>query len=39
MTAAIADKARADENFAIHVDASVLRIVALKERMGLISCG
>ncbi|MEO6019395.1 MAG: glycoside hydrolase family 3 N-terminal domain-containing protein [Knoellia sp.] len=39
MTAAIADKARADENFAIHVDASVLRIIALKERMGLISCG
>lgn len=38
MTKAIADKARADESFALHVDAAVLRVVALKERMGLISC-
>ncbi|KRE43898.1 beta-hexosaminidase [Knoellia sp. Soil729] len=38
MTKAITDKARADEGFALHVDAAVLRVVALKERMGLISC-
>lgn len=39
MTKAISDKARADENFALLVDASVLRVVALKERMGLVACG
>jgi beta-N-acetylhexosaminidase len=38
MTRAMADTARADEGFAVHVDAAVLRVVALKERMGLISC-
>lgn len=38
MTRALADKARADESFATLVDASMLRVLALKERMGLISC-
>ncbi|MFC7491369.1 MULTISPECIES: glycoside hydrolase family 3 N-terminal domain-containing protein [unclassified Knoellia] len=39
MTKALADKARADEGFATLVDASVLRVIALKERMGLVTCG
>ncbi|KGN32854.1 B-hexosaminidase [Knoellia sinensis KCTC 19936] len=39
MIEAIAEKARADEDFANLVETSVLRVVALKERMGLISCG
>ncbi|WP_353951060.1 glycoside hydrolase family 3 N-terminal domain-containing protein [Knoellia sp. S7-12] len=38
MTKALADKARADEAFASQLESSVLRVVALKERMGLISC-
>lgn len=38
MSKAIADKARADESFATLVETSVLRVVALKERMGLITC-
>ena len=38
MTKALADKARADEGFATALESSVLRVVALKERMGLITC-
>lgn len=38
MTRALADKARADEEFATQLESSVLRVVALKERMGLVSC-
>ena len=39
MVDALATKARADEEFATQLETSVLRVVALKERMGLISCG
>jgi beta-N-acetylhexosaminidase len=39
MIEALATKARADEEFATLLETSVLRVVALKERMGLISCG
>ncbi|WP_245889425.1 glycoside hydrolase family 3 N-terminal domain-containing protein [Knoellia remsis] len=39
MVDALAEKARADEKFATLVETSVLRVVALKERMGLIDCG
>lgn len=39
MVTALADRARADEDFATQLETSVLRVVALKERMGLISCG
>ena len=39
MIDALAEKARADEDFATQVETSVLRVVALKERMGLIDCG
>ena len=35
---ALAAQARADEGFATLVETSVLRVLALKERMGLISC-
>ncbi|KGN37385.1 B-hexosaminidase [Knoellia subterranea KCTC 19937] len=38
MTKALADKARADDEFANLLETSVLRVVALKERMGLMSC-
>lgn len=38
MTKALSDKARADEAFATQLESSVLRVVALKERMGLVSC-
>ena len=39
MVEALASKARADEEFATLLETSVLRVVALKERMGLVSCG
>ncbi len=38
MAKALADKARADEAFATQLESSVLRVIALKERMGLITC-
>ncbi|MFW5469196.1 glycoside hydrolase family 3 N-terminal domain-containing protein [Knoellia sp. CPCC 206435] len=38
MIDALAARARADEGFATLVGASVLRVLALKERMGLVSC-
>lgn len=38
MTKALAEKARADEGFATQLETSVLRVLALKERMGLITC-
>jgi len=39
MIEALASKARADEEFATLLETSVLRVVALKERMGLVRCG
>lgn len=39
MVTALSDKARTDEAFATQLESSVLRVVALKERMGLITCG
>ncbi|MFC7486424.1 glycoside hydrolase family 3 N-terminal domain-containing protein [Knoellia sp. CPCC 206453] len=38
MAKALADRARADEAFATQLESSVLRVVALKERMGLVRC-
>lgn len=38
MTDALAAEARADEAFATLVETSVLRVLALKERMGLLRC-
>lgn len=39
MTEALSAKARADEEFATLLETAVLRVVALKERMDLLSCG
>ena len=39
MIEALSSKARADEEFANQLETSVLRVVALKERMGLVRCG
>ncbi|KGN31090.1 B-hexosaminidase [Knoellia flava TL1] len=38
MIEALSSKARADEEFATLLETSVLRVVALKERMGLVRC-
>ena len=38
MIAAVKAKAAADDGFAAKVDASVRRVVTLKERMGLLPC-
>lgn len=39
MIDALGARARADEEFANQLETSVLRVVALKERMGLVRCG
>ena len=38
MIAAVEEEAADDDEFAAKVDASVRRVVALKERMGLLPC-
>jgi beta-N-acetylhexosaminidase len=38
MSAALADRAATDPRFATRVDESALRVLALKERFGLLSC-
>jgi beta-N-acetylhexosaminidase len=38
MSAALADRAAADPRFVTRVDESALRVLALKERFGLLSC-
>ncbi len=39
MVDALAAEARADEGFATLIETSVLRVLTLKERMGLVRCG
>jgi beta-N-acetylhexosaminidase len=39
MTAALAERADADPAFADRIDGSALRVLTLKARFGLLTCG